>query len=99
LSWLRPSVRQIPSRCWILRSRRWLALLISRQVDSIADIGRREGVARAWISNQLPLAFLALDIVRAILTGGHPAALTLDHLIEIAGSPSWVDQRMAIASI
>ncbi len=77
----------------ISRSRRWFDLIVNRKVETIADLADREGVARAWISNQLPLAFLAPDIVRAIINGDQPSALTLDRLIAIAAISSWADQR------
>ncbi|MGO8174609.1 hypothetical protein ACC764_29465 [Rhizobium ruizarguesonis] len=80
----------------IVRARRWFDMLKDRQVDSITDIGRRENAARAWISNQTPLAFLAPDITEAVIEGMQPVNLTLDRLIEIASaSPRWTEQRVA----
>jgi hypothetical protein len=65
-------------------------------VDSIADLARAEKVNRAWISNQLGLAFLAPDITEAVLNGTQPVAITLDRLVEIANtSPDWSLQRRA----
>jgi hypothetical protein len=65
-------------------------------VESIADLARSENVNRAWISNQLALAFLAPEITDAVLNGTQPVALTLDRLVEIANSSSdWTLQRQA----
>jgi site-specific DNA recombinase len=81
----------------ILRARRWFELLRTRQVNSIADLGQREGVARAWISNQLALTFLAPAIIRGIIAGQQPPTLTLDRMVEIANaSPDWSVQQRAI---
>ena len=83
----------------ISRSRRWFELIADRKVETIAELADREGVARAWISNQLPLAFLAPDIVRAIMQGDQPSTLTLDRLIAIAARSDWFEQRAAFARL
>jgi site-specific DNA recombinase len=80
----------------IVRARRWFAALREQKVSSVADLGRSENSARAWISHQLSLAFLAPDLIEAVLEGSHPPALTLERLIEIAASSScWAEQRQA----
>lgn len=80
----------------LVRARKWFNKVKSREVDSIADLARAEKVNRAWISNQLGLAFLAPDITEAVLNGTQPVALTLDRLVEIANTSSdWSLQRQA----
>jgi site-specific DNA recombinase len=80
----------------MVRAHRWFAILRSREVGSIAEIGRTENVPRSWISTQLPLVFLAPDIRQAILDGYQPSDCNLDRLIALAGaSPDWSEQRKA----
>jgi hypothetical protein len=68
----------------------------SREVDSIADLARAEKVNRAWISNQVALAFLAPETTEAVLNGTQPLTLTLDRLVEIANTSSdWLLQPRA----
>lgn len=81
----------------ILRARRWFEALRDRQVASITDLAQRETLPRAWISQQLSLAFLAPDIVESIAAGRQPVALTLDRLSRIASaSLDWAAQRAAL---
>jgi DNA invertase Pin-like site-specific DNA recombinase len=80
----------------LARARRWFGKVKAQEVESIADLARVENVNRAWISNQLALAFLAPDITEAVLNGTQPVTLTLDHLVEIANTSSdWSLQRQA----
>jgi DNA invertase Pin-like site-specific DNA recombinase len=83
----------------VVRARKWFNKVNAREVDSIADLARAENVNRAWISNQLALAFLAPQITDAVLNGTQPAALTLERLIEIANTSSdWSIQRQAFGA-
>lgn len=81
----------------ILRARRWFEQLRDRHVASITELAEQEAVPRAWISQQLSLAFLAPDIVEAIAAGRQPASLTVDRLSAIANvSSDWAAQRTAV---
>jgi site-specific DNA recombinase len=83
----------------IVRARSWFAMLRERRADSIAELGRREDVARAIISHHLPLAFLAPDLTESILEGRQPVTMTLDRLIAIAAAaPAWDRQRTMFQS-
>ena len=82
----------------IARARRWFEKLRDRQVASIADLALQESLPRAWISQQLPLAFLAPDIVEAVAAGRQPVSLTVTRLVSVAnGSSDWAAQRSALA--
>ena len=48
---------------------------------SIAQLAAREGVDDRYVSNVLPLAFLAPEIVGAIVKGTQPADLTATKLV------------------
>jgi site-specific DNA recombinase len=81
----------------IVRARSWFECLKTRQLASIADLARREELPRAWISQQLPLAFLAPDIVETVASGRQPSSWTIDRLLAAAScSPDWAVQRTAL---
>jgi site-specific DNA recombinase len=61
---------------------------------SIAGLARREGVDDRYISSVLPLAFLAPDIVEAILQGRQPADLNATKLVRrIDLALDWREQK------
>ena len=64
----------------IARGYRCFNALLTGQA-SIAALAEREGVDDRYISSVLPLAFLAPDIVEAILKGAQPADLTATKLV------------------
>ena len=72
----------------------WLQELKSDSRATLSAIAAREGVKRRHIARLIDLAFLAPDIVEAILSGSQPIDLSTDRLlkgteIELA----WPDQR------
>ena len=72
---------------------RWFEELKSGQVDSINDLAARENIPACEISRQLPLAFLAPSIVRAILAGHQPADVTAKTLLRLRDLPlDWKQQ-------
>ena len=79
------------------RARRWLHLLSTGGHPTIASFARQVGVDDGDISRILPLAFLAPDIVQAIVEGRQPAELTIRKLIRLKPLPAgWADQRHAL---
>jgi DNA invertase Pin-like site-specific DNA recombinase len=82
----------------ILRAQSWFQKLKTRQVASIADLASAQGHTRAWISQQLPLAFLAPDIVETIAAGRQPSSWTVERLVAAAiSSPDWAVQRTVLS--
>jgi hypothetical protein len=78
----------------LTRAHRWKHKLFSGEAPSIRAIASEEGVTERYVGRLLRLAFLAPDIVEAILDGYQPADLELERLLE--GIPlAWVDQRRA----
>ena len=79
------------------RARRWLHQLNTKGHPTIASLARHVGVDDGEISRILPLAFLAPDIVEAIVEGRQPVELTVRKLIRLKPLPSiWADQRVAL---
>ncbi|WP_246337306.1 hypothetical protein [Azospirillum oleiclasticum] len=57
----------------------------------------REGVSDRYVGHLLPLAFLAPDIVEAIVAGRQPPGLTAESLIKRTDLPlDWDRQREAL---
>jgi site-specific DNA recombinase len=72
----------------------WARQLVSGEVASISEIARRNGTSRSRASCILTLAFLAPDIVEAILEGRQPMEVNLERLTSTGGIPnSWDEQR------
>ena len=79
------------------RARRWLHQLNTGSHPTIAKLGRHVGVDDGEISRILPLAFLAPDIVEAIVEGRQPVELTVRKLIRLKPLPAlWAGQRLVL---
>jgi predicted nucleic acid-binding Zn ribbon protein len=78
----------------ILRARRWFEMLSSGKVPTIADLAKTEGVSASYVSLKISLAFLAPDIVEAIIDGTQPVSLTPERLKKACPLPAaWDEQR------
>jgi len=78
----------------VLRATRWFNALASGEFSTIADLARSERCCPSLITNRIRLAFLAPDIVEAILEGRQPSTLTLARLEQACPLPiSWDEQR------
>lgn len=76
------------------KAQRWLEQLTSGKTGSIADIATAEGVTRAFVLRVIYRAFLAPDIVRAMLDGAQPPGLTSDAIKQCVPLPiDWAAQR------
>ncbi|MDX2145764.1 MAG: recombinase family protein [Rhodospirillaceae bacterium] len=81
----------------IARAAQWWAELAAGKSTSINDIAAREKLDAGDVSRMLPLAFLAPDIVEAILDGRQPVTLTAYHLKRLSSLPyDWHDQRQIL---
>jgi hypothetical protein len=75
-------------------ARDWFHRLRTGQAPSVHDIAKAEGVDRSRVSRVLRLAFLAPDIVEAIVDGRHPVELTAKRLLLREDLPlEWREQR------
>jgi hypothetical protein len=78
----------------IARAHHWLDDLATGKMPSVREIARRDRLDEGDVSRFLPLAFLAPDIVEAILAGKQPVEMTAEKLKRIGSLPyGWDDQR------
>ena len=64
---------------------------------TISEVAKRKRVGRSYITRVLRLSWLAPDIVRAIVDGRHPPALTAATLIQRSPLPlDWPTQRVVL---
>jgi DNA invertase Pin-like site-specific DNA recombinase len=70
---------------------------ITKDGTSIDILAQREGVGRTYLLRLLRLAYLAPDIVEAILAGREPQGLTVNRLMKQVQLPiGWTEQRQAL---
>jgi hypothetical protein len=78
----------------IARGIGWFQELAGGTSATITAIALREGVSGSHIAHHLPLAFLAPDIIAAILTSRQPVDLTADALFKRIDLPiDWQEQK------
>ena len=78
----------------VAKAHDWMGRLIGGREISVASLAREAKVEDGEISRVLALAFLAPDIVEAILSGSQPIELTARHLKRLKPLPlAWPDQR------
>ena len=79
----------------LARAYGWKEKLFSGQAPSIQTIAKAEGVTPRYVGRIMRLAFLAPDIVEAIIDGYQPANLELERLMK--GVPiGWNEQRRVL---
>jgi hypothetical protein len=62
------------------RAFRWKRMLESGEFGTIADLAQREGIAAPYLTRVFRLAFLAPDVIEAILEGRQLKGVTLQSL-------------------
>jgi hypothetical protein len=82
----------------IARAHRWFDDLLMGRVSSMAEIGKRENLPKNYVSWLIRLAFLAPEIVEAIVQGNHPPELTAQALItrRVDFPLHWQEQKAAL---
>ncbi len=80
----------------VARGMRWWQMLVSGQVATVKEIAKAAGVTDRYVSRMLPLAFLAPDIVEAVVKGGQPVGLTAESLTRKQLPIRWADQRTSL---
>lgn len=78
----------------IARAHHWFRQLASAEMPTVRAIARRESIPECDVSRNLRFAFLAPDIVDAILDGRQPVDLTTEKLRRLPQLPAdWESQR------
>ncbi len=81
----------------IARAHAWSRSLLSGTVESMAEIASSHKVSDSYVKKTMPLAFLAPDIVEAIIAGRQPPHLTTQMLIRQINIPlDWHEQRRSL---
>jgi hypothetical protein len=79
----------------LARAFRWKRMLDSGEFVTISDLAEHERIAAPYLTRTLRLAFLAPDLVEAILDARHPPELTLQSL-RVQIPDEWSRQREAL---
>lgn len=78
----------------VANARSWMRRLCDGEVASIRALGREVNLDHRHVTRTLPLAFLAPDIVEAIIDGRQPAGMTITSLKRTDPLPMrWENQR------
>ncbi len=78
----------------LARARSWMGMLQQGEFADTAEIAQRHGLSEPHVRRLLRFAYLAPDIVEAIVEGRQPRTLTVKLLLQ--GIPlDWSDQRAA----
>lgn len=78
----------------VARAHRWFYDLAVGRAESLRDIAKTDGVSDRYVSRLLPLAFLAPDVIEAILAGTQPLDLTAEKLTKQIELPlRWAEQE------
>lgn len=81
----------------IAKAHQWLLLITSGKAESVKQIAANENVDPSYVTRVLNRAFLAPDIVRAILNGTQPVHLNLKFLKQFKSLPiNWHEQRQLL---
>ncbi len=81
----------------IARARSWLAEL--KAGDDYRTIAERHGVSAAYLGDLIHFAFLSPKLVRAILDGRQPPALTTNWLRRHGLPDDWAEQERIVAQL
>lgn len=78
----------------VARAHKWFCELATGKVTSIREIASRDKMDEGDVSRFIRFAFMAPDIVEAIVTGRQPMDLTIERLKRLPEFPKcWDAQR------
>ncbi len=79
---------------------RWSRMLTDGGLTTIRDVAKQEQVDEGDVSRSIKLAFLAPEIVEAVLTGNQPVDLTAEKLKRLSRLPiDWAEQKLALGFV
>lgn len=76
----------------IARAYKWKIMIDKEEVDSLADIARRENLSTGFVSKIFNLNFLAPKVVERILSGTQPRSLKLQDIVTNEIPDLWQEQ-------
>jgi DNA invertase Pin-like site-specific DNA recombinase len=89
-----PGLIRLLLRAHVIRAR-----LLEEPSLPLREIAAEEGISSSYVTRLLRLAFLAPDVVTAILNGRHPPQLTANRLMDDTRLPlDWTAQREFLCS-
>ena len=80
-------------------ARSWAKSLANGDVESTKEIARQSGLCHHYASRLMPLAWLAPDLIAAILEGRQPRALSLGALVKQPLPLDWDEQRRLFEAV
>ena len=87
-----PSLVRLIAKAWALRE-----ALASSTAPSLTAFAEGQGISQSYVTRLIRLAWLAPDIVEAILDGRQPAGVTASALMRDTRKPTdWQEQRTAL---
>ena len=90
-----PSLVRLIAKAWALRE-----ALVSSRARSLTAFAAGQGISQSYATRLVRLAWLAPDIVAAILDGRQPVGLTASGLMRDTRIPlDWQDQRKALGFV
>jgi hypothetical protein len=90
-----PSLVRLIAKAWTLRE-----ALVSSKASSLTAFAQGQGISQSYATRLVRLAWLAPDIVEAILDGRQPKGVTASALMRDTRIPTdWQDQRVALGFV
>jgi site-specific DNA recombinase len=77
----------------VARARRWVDALVANQISDLSEIAQKEGMSERYVRAQLPLAFLAPNLIEGIANGTISSATSLSGLWSSLPL-SWAEQEL-----
>jgi hypothetical protein len=90
-----PSLVRLIAKAWALRE-----ALVRSKAPSLTAFAAEQGISQSYVTRLVRLAWLAPDIVAAVLDGRQPAAVTASRLMRDTRIPlDWQEQREALGFV
>jgi len=85
----------------LARARAWFVELAFGRAGSLAEIARREGLRKRYVTRLTKLAFIAPAIAEAIAAGRGPVGINLQMLMDgrLELAPCWQEQQQRLSNV